>query len=150
MKNCRIVSSAFIRKLFPALGLTLKIVDFGMLWPRSLLSPVSSASRTIAQNILFHYCGTGETPVHDLWYGRLARKSSAVKIFIDNKKCAYSQPWEWILNKVKILIDNKKVARPKHHPNQLLTQYRSIRTASKSRTNKFLLLFPRDVTLIYS
>jgi hypothetical protein len=36
-----------------------------MLWPRSLLSPVSSASRTIAQNILFH-CGTGETPVHHL------------------------------------------------------------------------------------
>ncbi|MGB8690801.1 MAG: hypothetical protein WCD53_26215 [Microcoleus sp.] len=53
---------------------------------RSPLSPISSASRTIAQNILFH-CGTGVPPVHDVWYGRLARTSSAVKIFIDNKKC---------------------------------------------------------------
>ncbi|MEG4853014.1 hypothetical protein QUB10_19260 [Microcoleus sp. B5-D4] len=65
-----------------------------MLWPRSPLSPISSASRTIAQNILFH-CGTGETPVHDLWYGRLARTSSAVEIFIDNKKCdRQSQRWD--------------------------------------------------------
>ena len=45
-----------------------------------------SLTEPIAQNILFH-CGTGVSPVHDLWYGRLARTSSAVKIFIDNKKC---------------------------------------------------------------
>ncbi|MEG4235143.1 hypothetical protein QUA40_24000 [Microcoleus sp. Pol11C3] len=54
---------------------------------------MSSASRAIAQNILFH-CGTGVSPVHDLWYGCLARTLSAVEIFIDNKKCAYSQRWE--------------------------------------------------------
>ena len=29
--------------------------------------------------------GTGVSPVHDLWYGRLTRTSSAVKIFIDKK-----------------------------------------------------------------
>ncbi len=51
---------------------------------------------------------------------------------------------------VKIFINHKKVDRPKHHPNQLLAQYRSIRTASKSRTNKLFLLEQRDVTLIYS
>ncbi|MEG3939371.1 hypothetical protein QT995_14570 [Microcoleus sp. S36b_A3] len=45
-----------------------------------------SLTEPIAQNILFH-CGTGVSPVHDLWYWRLARTSSAVKIFIDNKKC---------------------------------------------------------------
>lgn len=42
---------------------------------------LASKILAIAQNILFH-CGTGVSPVHDLWHGRLARTSSAVKIFV--------------------------------------------------------------------
>ncbi|MEG4036174.1 hypothetical protein QUA03_20355 [Microcoleus sp. S36b_A4] len=38
-----------------------------------------SLTEPIAQSIVFH-CGTGVSPVHDWWYGRLARTTNHVRL----------------------------------------------------------------------